>query len=126
MRTTFVLLYKFITTFIAAWVAFQAVDQNTISMILLIALIGTILKFTLKDLFIFPTMGNIFASIIDGILAATTVYVVDIFANNFSTSTTGLIIFAAIIAVGEYFFHIYLIRNEKEESYEFHRDPPLE
>ncbi len=120
------LLYKFITTFIAAWIAFQIVDYNPISIILIIALIGTILKYILKDLFVFPTMGNVIASTIDGVLASTSLYVIDIFTNNFVTSTNGLIIFAAIIAVSEYFYHIYLIKNEKEESYEFHRDPPLE
>lgn len=120
------LLYKFVTTFIAAWIAFQVVDYNPISMTLIIAIIGTVLKYILKDLFVFPTMGNVIASTIDGALGATSVYVVDLFAANFTTSTTGLIIFAAIIAVSEYFYHIYLIKNEKEESYEFHRDPPVE
>lgn len=120
------LLYKFVTTFIAAWIAFQVVDYNPISMTLIIAIIGTVLKYILKDLFVFPTMGNVIASTIDGVLASTSIYVIDIFANNFVTSTTGLIIFAAIIAISEYFYHVYLIKNEKEESYEFHRDPPVE
>src|SRR5690606_6028838 len=103
MRIT-LLLYKFVTTFIAAWVAFQVIDYNPVSMILIIALTGTVLKYVLKDLFVFPTLGNTIASTIDGVLASTSVYVIDIFANNFVTSTTGLITFAAIIAISEYFF----------------------
>lgn len=126
MRKTMVLLFKFITTFIAAWAAFQVIDQNPMNIIWLVAFAGTILKYILGDLFIFPTMGNVFASIIDGVLAATTAYVVDLFTNNFTTSTTGLIIFAAIIAASEYFYHIYLMKSENVTRNEFHREPPIE
>lgn len=126
MRSTTALLLKFISTFIAAWAAFQVIDQNSISMIFIIALIGTVFKYILRDLFIFPTIGNTIASIIDGVLASTTVYVFDLFANNFSTSATGLIIFAAIIAFSEYFFHIYITKDEKDKKNEFHREPPME
>lgn len=126
MRTTMTLLYKFITTFIAAWMAFAVIDQNFMSIIVIVALAGTALKYMLGDLFIFPSMGNLLASIIDGILAAVTAYVFDLFSSTFVTSSTGLIIFAALIAVAEYFFHIYLLKNEKVTRNEFHREPPME
>jgi hypothetical protein len=126
MRKTMVLLFKFITTFIAAWASFQVYDQNPMNIVWIVAFAGTILKYIVGDLFIFPTMGNTFASIIDGVIAATTAYVVDLFINNFTTTATGLIIFAAIIAVSEYFFHIYLMKNEEVTRNEFHREPPME
>lgn len=126
MRTTMTLLYKFITTFIAAWMAFAVIDQNFFSIIVIVALAGTFLKYILGDLFIFPSMGNILASIIDGVLAAVTAYIFDLFSTNFSTTSTGLIVFAALISLAEYFFHIYLMKNEKVTRTEFHREPPVE
>ncbi|MGD9567456.1 MAG: DUF2512 family protein [Sedimentibacter sp.] len=126
MRTSMTLLYKFITTFIAAWLAFALIDQNLMSIILTVAFAGVAFKYMLGDLFIFPTIGNMLASIIDGVLAAVTAYVFDLFSSSFSTSSTGLIIFAALIAISEYFFHIYLLKNEKVTRNEFHREPPME
>lgn len=126
MKTAITLIYKFITTFIAALLAFAFLDKNQMSIIVIVALAGTVLKYLLGDLFIFPTMGNVFASIIDGVLASVTAYVFDLFSTNFFTSSTGLIIFAGLIAAAEYFFHIYLIKHENVAGNEFHREPPLE
>lgn len=126
METTKKLLYKFITTFIAAWLAFALIDQNITGIILIVALAGAILKYMLGDLFVFPSLGNILASAIDGVLAAVTAYIFDLLSTNFSTSSTGLIIFAALIAVAEYGFHIYLLKNEKITRNEFHREHPME
>lgn len=126
MKTSMTLLFKFITTFFAAWISFEVIDKNPISIILIIALVGTVLKYILRDLFMFTALGNTLASIIDGILAATTAYVFDIFTDSFSTSSTSLIIFAAIIAAAEYIFHIYLMKGETETRNEYHREPPIE
>lgn len=126
MGTTTTLLYKFVTTFIAAWLSFSVIDQNILSIIVIVALAGTLLKYLIGDLFVFPSMGNIFASIIDGILAAVTVYIFDLFSATLLTSSTGLIIFAALISVAEYIFHIYLIKNEKVTTSLFRREPPIE
>ncbi len=126
MRTIMALLFKLVATFIAAWVAFTLVDLNSIVMISLVAVIGTVLNYLLGDLVILPSTGNIMASVSDGVLGAAVAYVVDLFSYNFNASATGLIIFAAIIAVAEYFFHIYLIKDEKVAPNSFHREPPME
>lgn len=126
MRTVMALLFKLITTFIASWVAFTLVDLNSITMISIVAVIGTVLNYLLGDLVILPSTGNIIASVGDGVLGAAVAYVVDIFSYNFNASATGLIIFAAIIAVAEYLFHIYLLKDEKVAPNSFHREPPME
>jgi uncharacterized membrane protein len=126
MRTIMALLFKLVATFIASWVAFNLVDLNTIGMISIVAVIGTVLNYLLGDLVILPSTGNITASIGDGVLGAAVAYVVDLFSYNFNASATGLIIFAAIIAVAEYFFHIYLVKDEKVAPNNFHREPPIE
>lgn len=126
MRTTIALLFKFVATFVAAWASFSLIDQNPTAMILAVAFLGTFLNYILGDLLLLPSMGNTISAIGDGILAAATAYVVDLFSYNFSTSATGLIVFAAIIAAAEYFFHIYLIYDEKVAPNEFHKEPPIE
>lgn len=126
MKTSMTLIYKFITTYIAALLAFAIYDQNQMSLIVVVALAGTIFKYMFVDLFIFPTMGNTFASIIDGVLASVTAYIFDLFSTSFLTTSTGLIIFASIIAVAEYFYHVYLLKHDDETQNDFHREPPVE
>ena len=126
MRTIMALLFKFVACFVAAWIAFGVIDANPLSMIAIIAVAGTVLNYLLGDLVILPSMGNITAAIGDGVLGAATAYVVDLFSYSFNASVTGLIVFAAIIAVAEYYFHIYLFKDEKVAPNSFHREPPME
>ncbi|NYB76033.1 DUF2512 family protein [Sedimentibacter hydroxybenzoicus DSM 7310] len=126
MRTTLVILAKFLITLVASWVSFIIIDVNSFEMVLMVAIAGTVINYALGDLVILPSMGNVIAAVGDGILAAATAYLFDMFSYNFITSATGLIIFAAIIGTCEYFFHIYLIKDDKVQPNEFHREPPLE
>lgn len=126
MRNAMSLLLKFITAFIASWVAFDLIDENPMNMIFTAALAGAVINFLCGDFLVLPSMGKTAASIVYGILAAVTAYLIDLFSYNFSTSATSLIIFAAIIAASEYFFHIYLFRDEVVSANEFHKEPPME
>lgn len=126
MKITMALLYKFLVTLLASWASFNLIDQNSINMILMISLTGTVINYILGDLYILPSMGNVIASIADGILAAAIAYMVDIFSYNFVASATSLIVFASIIAGAEYFFHIHLLKDDKVSPNEFHREHPLE
>ena len=126
MRTIMTLLFKFVTCFAAAWISFGVIDANPLSMIAIIAVAGTVLNYLLGDLVLLPSMGNITAAIGDGVLGAATAYVVDLFSYSFNASVTGLIVFAAIIIVAEYFFHIYSFNDEKVAPNSFHREPPME
>lgn len=126
MRTTTSLIIKFLATSIAAWITFSLIDGNTINFVLLVGASGTILNYLLSDLMILPAMGNIPASISDGLLAIATAYAVDLLSDFYNTSVTGLIIFGVIITVFEYFFHIYLMNDDKVAPNDFHRDTPIE
>ena len=74
---------------------------------------GTALNYLFGDLFVLPKWGNLGASIVDGILAIGLAYIVDLAVPAFTTSAAGLLIFGALVAVGEYLFHQYLKRSEK-------------
>lgn len=126
MRTTIAIIFKFITACIASWLSFSVIDENPMNMILTVALAGTIVNYFLGELLIFQSMRTSITVIGDGVLAAVTAYVIDLFSNNFSTNSTELIIFAAVIATTEYFFHIYILKDHKVSPNEYHREHPLE
>lgn len=110
MNTFRVLLVKFIMTFIMAIVAFSFFDVNPAGLVLLVALIATAGNYLVGDMYVLPAMGNVMASIGDGILGAILAYIVSLVTAAFDVSIASLFIFAVLIAAGEYFFHPYLLR----------------
>ena len=70
--------------------------------------------------------GNIVASIGDGLLGAIAAFLISLLAgdiktnnqitNVFRTNLFTLAFFAVVIAIIEYFFHIYLLQSNKESS----------
>lgn len=113
MRTAMALAVKFVLTFVMAFIAFNLFLDNDITWILFLGLAGTVLNYIIGDLIVLPSMGNIVASIGDGLLAAIVAYSLDIFEPAFDTTWTTLVLFAILVAIGEYIFHNYLKRDEK-------------
>lgn len=117
------LIVKFVFTFAAAWLSFGYIGNNTLGWIILTTLAVTILNYFIGDLVILPSFGNIVASIGDGLLGAITAFLISllsgsIMSNNqitnvFRTNLLTLAFFAIVIAVLEYFFHIYLLQSNK-------------
>ncbi len=112
-QTTVALLAKLGVTFVAAWLTLGFMDNNTIGLILLTAIIGTILNYLLGDLLVLPKLGNIIASLGDAVMGAFVAYLISVFFPTFKISSNSLLIFAALIGVAEYFFHMYLYKSEK-------------
>lgn len=106
------LIVKFLLTFAAAWVAFGIIEGNSLTYILILALIGTILNYVLGDLFVLPNFGNIIASIGDGGLAAVAALVLSAMILEFRTSSTSLVTFFVIVTIAEYFFHMFLKKSD--------------
>ena len=108
-KTTTALLIKFVMTFLAAAVAFALVGTVTWSWVLIVSLAGTSINFLLGDLLILPSFGNIVAAVGDGLLGAATAYVIALIIPT-AVSASSLAAFGLLVAVGEYFFHKYLVR----------------
>lgn len=102
-KTTTALLVKFLLTFVAAIIAFTALNRNMWGWVLLVAIIGTILNYLIGDLMVLPRYGNIVASLGDGVLAALVAYIVDLNTILFNTTWGSLVLFGIIVAVAEYF-----------------------
>ncbi|WP_347488118.1 DUF2512 family protein [Desulfoscipio sp. XC116] len=114
-KTATALIIKFIMTFVFAGIALAFIDHNTWGWIFVVAVVGTALNYFVGDLLVLPKYGNIVASVGDGVMASLTAYIISLLAPAFRTSFTALAILAVLIAVGEYFFHQYLLRSEKVE-----------
>ncbi len=111
-KTSGALLMKFVLTLGAAWVSFSLFANATFTSVLIIAIAGTLLNYLIGDLFVLPNFGNIMASIGDGGLAALTAYVISRFTYGFAATATSFVVFAVLISIAEYFFHIYLLKSD--------------
>ncbi len=111
-KTMSALLIKFVLTLGAAWAAFSLFGDSTFTFVLTLAIAGTLLNYLIGDLFVLPNMGNIIASLGDGLLAVITAYVVAGFAYLRAT-TTAFVVFGVLVAVAEFFFHMYLLKSDE-------------
>lgn len=68
--------------------------------------------YIIGDLIVLPSTNNAIAAVADAVLAAAIIWFVNNSGGHLLLSMTGLIIAAVAIGVGEYVFHLYLIRTE--------------
>ncbi len=112
-KTNTALLAKFLLTFLAALLTFGFLDYNTWWSVFMIALIGTIINYLFGDLVVLPRVGNITASIGDGIMASLVAYIITILWPGLTLTLTSLTVYAILVMIAEFFFHIYLENFER-------------
>lgn len=113
MNTWLSLIGKFIYTFIAAYLTLTLVDGIFILAVTLIALVGAVANYFIGDLAIMPNYGNVVAAVANGLIAGILAYITVLLWPALTISFTSLAFFAIIIAIAEYFFHLYLESNEE-------------
>ncbi|MDI6870232.1 MAG: DUF2512 family protein [Bacillota bacterium] len=111
-KTATALIVKFLMTAVFGAIVFRPLG-NSWGWILTVGMVGTALNYLLGDLAILPSLGNVAASLGDGLLAALTAHVTGWLTPAFFTTFSSLLLFAVLIAVGEYFFHLYLLSSKK-------------
>lgn len=107
------LTIKFFMTLIFAVVAFRFIEGNSWGWVFTIAVAATVANYLVGDLLVLPALGNFIASVGDGLMGAAIAYAIGFFAPAFTVSFAGLAAFAVLIAIGEYFFHQYLLASDK-------------
>lgn len=110
-KTFAALLVKFIATFGATWISFSLMADNPLSLVFLVALLGTVMNYVLGDLVVLPKFGNVVAAIGDGVMGALLAYIVSL-VSNFSAPAMSLLVFAVLIIGFELVFHMYLKRDK--------------
>ncbi|NLJ33084.1 MAG: DUF2512 family protein [Firmicutes bacterium] len=113
--TTNALLFKFLMTLLVTGIAFGIIGGNDFKWVLLVAVLGTVIDYLAGDLLILPKVGSLMGAVINGVLAAVIALAVAMAVPAFTTTTFTVLVFAVLVAVGEYFFHRYLLRAEKVE-----------
>jgi len=113
VTTITALLIKFLMTLVFGWLTFGLMDGNLLSWVLFVGVIGTVLNYLAGDLVVLPKFGNIVASVGDGVMGALVAYIISLLIPAFVVSLTSLVIFAILIAAGEFFFHQFLIKSDK-------------
>ncbi|NMA93023.1 MAG: DUF2512 family protein [Firmicutes bacterium] len=114
-KTSSALLFKFLMTLVVTGIAFGIIGGNDFKWVLLVAALGTVIDYLAGDLRILPKVGSLIGALINGVLAAIIALAVAMAVPAFTTTTFTVLIFAVLVAVGEYFFHQYLLRAEKVE-----------
>lgn len=114
-KTTNALLFKFLMTLVFAGIAFSVIGTNAFRWVLLVAILGTVIDYLVGDLFILPKVGSLIGAVINGVLAALIVLAVAMVIPAFTATTLTVAIFAVPVAVGEYFFHQYLLKEDQVE-----------
>jgi hypothetical protein len=115
-RTGTSLAIKFVMTFIVTAIAFYFLVRNPWSWIVAVSIVVTAVNYLIGDLVVLPSYGNIVAAIGDGVMAGLVAYVMSLLFATFDTTISTLLTFGVLIAVGEYFFHQYLIKTDEVES----------
>lgn len=110
-KTTKNLLFKFIMTFIFAYIALAIIQGNVWSWVLLVALATTALNYVVGDVLILPGFSNTVASVADGLMAMLTAYVAGVIILGFETNLLTLLIFGTLVTIGEYILHRRLLKK---------------
>lgn len=114
MEATFKsVVIKFIMTLAISGIAFVLLEGNTWGWVFLLGVIATVINYVVGDLTILPKYGKLPAAIGDGILALIIAVIIGVLTPEFVISAVSLILYAILIAAGEYFYHQYLMVSDK-------------
>jgi len=93
MEKTFLsLVIKVLAMFLASWIAFGLINNNTLLWVFIVALTVSIVGFLIGDLLILPKYSHGTATIANGVFAVITSYVIDLLSPNFNmTWVSGLV-----------------------------------
>lgn len=105
-------LLKLVMIFVLAAASFLVVRGNALAGAVAVGIAVTAADI-IWDLYIAPRLTNLLASAGEGALAISIAYVVDLIIPSFRTGVYTLAAFGVMVAVGEYFFHLFLKRRER-------------
>jgi hypothetical protein len=111
MKHMTALLIKFVMISVILEIALNLMTNLTFGDTLYIAAIVTILAYIIGDLLILPTTNNTVATVADAVLALATIYTFNFIWGVRYISFLDALIAAAVLGLGEWFFHKYVEDN---------------
>ncbi|KMT21940.1 DUF2512 family protein [Clostridium cylindrosporum] len=112
-KSTGLLLTKLIATLVATWISFSLIANNILAFVLTLSVVVTVLNYLVGELFVLRNFGNLTATISDSGLAMITAYIVGSFAASFNANIISFITYGVLIAIIEYFLHMYILRTKE-------------
>jgi uncharacterized membrane protein len=111
MRHVSSLLIKFIIVALVIAVVLNTLTTITLAETMLISAAVTIIAYIIGDLLILPTTNNTVATFADVGLSLLIIYMFNFIWNTIRISFIHALITAAVIGVGEWFFHKYVVTS---------------
>lgn len=108
MKHVTALFVKFVMVALVLEIVLNMLTDLTFTNILYISLAVTVLAYIIGDLLILPASNNTVATVADAVLALFTVYMFNFLWNTREISFFDALIAAAVLGVGEWFFHKYV------------------
>jgi hypothetical protein len=110
------LIIKFIMTYLFTVLALQALVRNPGQWVFILALAVTVTNYLIGDILVLPSYNNTITSVGDGLMAALAGHIAGVVIIPFRTTLFALVVYGILIAVGEYYFHKYLVTINKARS----------
>ncbi|ADL52876.1 DUF2512 family protein [Clostridium cellulovorans] len=118
MKHVRALLMKFAMTAIGLEIVVYLFSDLAFTDILYMSAFITIISYVIGDLLILPSTNNTIATIADAVLALAIIYAFDSLWGTMTISLLDALMSAALIAIGEWFFHKYISVNVLEKGRE--------
>ncbi|MBO8128094.1 MAG: DUF2512 family protein [Peptococcaceae bacterium] len=110
MEHTRVLAIKLIMVALLLFLAFNFFGGASLLNTFVTAIITTGLTYLIGDLWILPDFGNKVATLIDFVVAGLSIWAVQLILTGFGVPLSAVLLASASIAVGEWFFHLYVLK----------------
>ncbi|WP_157796177.1 DUF2512 family protein [Bacillus xiapuensis] len=120
MRHLTAIIMKFVAVSVILYVGFSVVAEANIAEVLLMSAVVTIISYVLGDLMVLPFSGNSIAVLSDIVLSAFVLWGLGYVLDNIMASFVNAMVFSVFLAIGEWFFHIYMQERVLETRY---KDP---
>lgn len=111
-KTAITIMLKLVMIFVLAAITFLAVPRNSLAGAVVTGIFGTAVIY-LGDIYVRPQVGNIIMAVGDGAVALIIAYIASLVVPGFFIGTYTLAAFGILVAVEEYFFHLFLRRRER-------------
>lgn len=106
------LILKLFMTFLFGVATFTYVDNNTWAQVFWVALGVTVMNYLVGDRMVLPALGNIVASVGDGVLGVVVALLSSALMPAFNATALSIILFGVLLIAGEHFFHQYLMNTD--------------
>lgn len=110
MKHIWAIILKYLMVLIVLEIVLSLATALTIGEIAIISIAVTVLSYLVGDLLILSFSNNFVATVADAVLAFLTIYMFNFWSDYGVITVWDAVISAVVLAVGEWFFHKYMVK----------------